>query len=84
MDHSWLYGRDRPRDIRYLKRAGGAGGVPEKNPIKIVSNTYELIVKGCASPRLFTGDFNAPDTELADRTTVPRRSDDDGPVAAVG
>ncbi len=48
---------------------------------KILENTYNRITKGSESPCLLTGDFNAPDRELADGTTIPWRHDKDGEIA---
>lgn len=57
------------------------GSMHGEEKIKILENTYNRILKGSESPCLLTGDFNTPNRELADGTTIPWRHDDDGDVA---
>lgn len=57
------------------------GSMHGEEKIKILKNTYNRIVKGSESPCLLTGDFNTPDRELADGTTIPWRHGEDGEVA---
>lgn len=57
------------------------GSMHGEEKIKIMKNTYNRIKKGCDSPCILTGDFNAPDRELADGTTIPWRYEKDGEIA---
>lgn len=57
------------------------GSMHGEEKVKILENVYNRIVKGSKSPCLLTGDFNAPDRELADGTIVPWRHDEDGEIA---
>lgn len=57
------------------------GSMHGEGKIKIMVNVYNRIRKGCQSPCILTGDFNAPDRELADGTLIPWRYDEDGEVA---
>ncbi|ELY97426.1 endonuclease/exonuclease/phosphatase family protein [Natrialba asiatica] len=57
------------------------GSMHGEEKIKILENTYNRIAKGSKSLCLLTGDFNAPDRELADGTTIPWRHHEDGKIA---
>lgn len=57
------------------------GSMHGEEKINIMKNTYNRIKKGCEAPCILTGDFNAPDRELADGTTIPWRYEKDGEIA---
>lgn len=57
------------------------GSMHGEEKVKILENVYNRIRKGSTAPCLLTGDFNAPDRELADGTTIPWRNDSDGAIA---
>lgn len=57
------------------------GSMHGEEKIKIMNNTANRIRKGSRSPCVLTGDFNAPDRELADGTVVPWRSEKEGEAA---
>lgn len=57
------------------------GSMHGEEKIKIMRNVYNRIRKGCQAPCILTGDFNSPDTELPDGTTIPWRYDEDGEIA---
>lgn len=57
------------------------GSMHGEEKIKILENTYNRILKGANSPCILTGDFNAPDRERADGTTIPWRYDMEGEIA---
>lgn len=57
------------------------GSMHGEEKVKILENTYDRIMKGSKSPCILTGDFNAPDRELPDGTTIPWRHDRDGEIA---
>jgi exodeoxyribonuclease-3 len=66
-------------DIWNIRAVPGSMHGEEK--IKILENTFNRISMGCQSPCILTGDFNAPDRELADGTLVPWRAEEDGELA---
>jgi exonuclease III len=77
--HATVELADSTLDIWNVRAVPGSMHGEEK--IKILNNTYNRIRKGCQSPCLLTGDFNAPDRELADGTLIPWRSDQEGEIA---
>lgn len=66
-------------DIWNIRAVPGSMYGEEK--VKILQNTYNRIKKGCQPPCILTGDFNAPNRELADGTVIPWRYDGEGDVA---
>ncbi len=70
---------DSTLDVWNIRAVPGSMHGEEK--IKILKNAYARIRKGCESPCILTGDFNAPDEELPDGTLVPWRSNQDGELA---
>lgn len=77
--HATVVLDDSTLDIWNIRAIPGSMHGEEK--VKILNNTFNRIRKGCESPCILTGDFNAPDRELSDGTLVPWRSDEDGKVA---
>lgn len=57
------------------------GSMHGEEKVKILENTYNRILKGSKMPCILTGDFNAPDRELADGTIIPWRHDQEGDTA---
>jgi exonuclease III len=57
------------------------GSMHGEEKVKILENTFSRIMKGTQTPCILTGDFNSPDRELADGTTIPWRHDKEGDVA---
>jgi exodeoxyribonuclease-3 len=77
--HSTVEIDEMPLDIWNVRAV--PGGMHGEEKIKIMKNTFNRIRKGCESPCILTGDFNAPDQELADGTLIPWRFDQDGDIA---
>jgi exonuclease III len=57
------------------------GSMHGEEKVKILENTFNRIMKGSQTPCILTGDFNSPDRELADGTTIPWRHNKEGDVA---
>ncbi|MFC7205254.1 endonuclease/exonuclease/phosphatase family protein [Haloferax namakaokahaiae] len=57
------------------------GSMHGEEKVKILENTFHRVLKGSKSPCILTGDFNAPDRELSDGTTIPWRHEKEGEVA---
>lgn len=57
------------------------GSINGEEKIKILNNTFNRIRKGSEPPCILTGDFNAPDRELADGTVIPWRYEEEGDIA---
>lgn len=57
------------------------GSMHGEEKVKILQNTSNRIRKGSDPPCLLTGDFNAPDRELADGTIIPWRYGEEKEVA---